>query len=107
MHDIIMSMEMKSMLRDPATKAAFINEHESPNPAVCKNCGGIGYLYMFIATKGPFDSSPPLGVAHWHNNKWWVGETFSFTCPVCVDEVGRKIHKPEIDALELTDYSNK
>jgi hypothetical protein len=91
MLDIKISPEMKAMLRDSATKAAWISEHESPNPTVCQNCGGVGYLFIFIATKGPFVTAPPVGVAHWDKDKWWVGETFAFTCPVCTDTA---IHPP-------------
>ena len=102
MQDIKISLEMRSMLKDPATKAAWLSEHESPNPSVCSNCGGIGFLYMFIGSAGPFTNVPGIGVAHFHDGKWWKGETFSFACPVCVDDNGARVYKPhELDNPRL------
>jgi hypothetical protein len=83
---MIMPMDMKSMLRNPAVKRAWILERVSENPRVCKNCAGEGYLHLTIATAGPFENSPTgFGTAHWDNG-WWKAETFSFLCPVCNNE---------------------
>jgi hypothetical protein len=81
---IEISLEMKSSLHDPATKAAWMSENVSDNENDCKNCGGVGYLYLFLATAGPFVASP-AGVNKWDENlqKWWVGETKAFKCPIC------------------------
>jgi hypothetical protein len=78
-----MSMEMISAIRRPTTRQAFVSEPDIRDKTKCQNCGGEGYLYLFIATDGPFDNRPQA-VAHWDNGKWWIGETWTFTCPVCV-----------------------
>jgi len=82
--NIEIGMAMKSDLKDPATKAAWMSEYESPNPRVCQNCGGTGYLHLFLASGGPFEGVPH-GISKWDENlqKWWTGSTKSYPCPVC------------------------
>ena len=80
--NIEIGMAMKSDLKDPATKAAWMSEYESPNPRVCQNCGGTGYLHLFLASGGPFQNSPQK-VGHWDGENWWVGNAKSYPCPVC------------------------
>ena len=71
------------------SKHAFLLECTDPGPQnSCKNCDGLGYHAVFIATEGPYQtpSAPYRGdgkVSKWHDNKWWVGNTVCFTCPNC------------------------
>ena len=77
--------EMQFMLKDPNTKRAWISENKSPLPDDCPNCGGAGYLYLFVATAGPF-KTPGQGVgviSHWYDGGWWIGGTYAFKCPAC------------------------
>jgi hypothetical protein len=77
-----MSAEMRSALRNPCVKMAWVNEPDTRDKTKCQNCGGEGYLFLFLATEGPFDNKPQK-VSKWYEGKWWVGETLSFFCPVC------------------------
>jgi hypothetical protein len=85
MNDFPLSLEMKSILKDPATKAAFVSDYDGTNGNVCQNCGGSGYVYIFVATAGPFKVCPTGAkiITHWDGMHYWIGETFSFCCPVC------------------------
>jgi len=74
----------KELWKAPDTRASFVSEIAPLNPHDCENCGGVGSLYTFIATKGPFNSPGMMTeVSHWHNDKWWVGKHHSAPCPVC------------------------
>lgn len=78
--------EMTFAIKSPDVKNAWVSENKSPNPEDCKNCGGAGYLYLFLATGGPF-GTPGIGkgtVSKFYNGKWWIGKTMSFVCPECV-----------------------
>jgi len=82
---IDISFDMKFILRDPTTRAAWLSENTAINPDDCQNCGGVGYLYLFIATSGPFRDPPASGIGKWDQaiEKWWAGKTHSFPCPKC------------------------
>ena len=75
--------EFKMYMKDPTTRAAFISENTSPNPSDCKNCGGVGYLFLFVATGGPFRDPTQNKVNHWSPEGWWTGKTQQALCPVC------------------------
>lgn len=75
--------EFRMYTKDPATRAAFVSENTSPNPDDCKNCGGVGYLFIFVATGGPFRDPTQNKVNHWTKEGWWIGKTYQALCPVC------------------------
>lgn len=77
--------EFKYYWKDPNTKAAFVSEPLPRHPSDCRNCGGLGTMFTFIAQTGPFDN-PPVGkdiVAHWGSGKWWGGKNYTAHCPIC------------------------
>src|SRR5512139_1932814 len=79
-------------------KIILLLETETDSPADCHNCGGIGQLYLFAATEGPYKvPTAPYRtddkVSKFHDGKWWVGNTVGFTCPVC-GGLGRASYKP-------------
>lgn len=71
----------------PGIKRVFVLDFEKPRAHDCDNCGGMGYLYIFAATKGPFQGpGAPYRdneASKFFDGKWWVGSTAGFTCPVC------------------------
>lgn len=86
----------RMLLKTPGVKAAFVSEFGPSLPSDCQNCGGVGTLAVFLATKGPFHSpaAPYNGDEKTHetshfdpnsgpNGGWWVGRTVSETCPDC------------------------
>lgn len=77
--------ELQAMMRHSTVRAAFLSETASPNPTDCQNCGGVGCLYVFLATAGPLQTAPGGGqVGHSdERGRWWVGKTFSAICPEC------------------------
>lgn len=80
--------DMKLLMTQPTVKAAFVSDIKPKLPDDCGNCGGFGVLCVFIATEGPYrtPAAPYRGdnkTSHWHDNKWWVGQTYSFPCPDC------------------------
>ena len=80
--------EMKLLIKQDTVKAAFLSNIESKLPNDCQNCGGFGVLVVFIATEGPYQSpAAPYRAdnktSHWHDDKWWVGSSYSFPCPDC------------------------
>ena len=78
-------LEMMKLLESPTIRKAFVSEIVSPNPNDCTNCGGVGTIYVFIATIGPLQS-PAVGkniISHWSDGKWWGGKGIEFDCPVC------------------------
>lgn len=79
---------MVAFTSDPMLKKVLLLEYIQAHKDDCDNCGGMGRLYVFAATEGPYQSpaAPYRGdgkVSKWHDGKWWVGATASFTCPVC------------------------
>lgn len=75
----------KVFLSDRLLKGAFFSKIEGRHPRDCKNCGGIGVIYIFLATGGPFNN-PPTGaniVAHFAEGKWWAGKNEGGICPDC------------------------
>lgn len=92
--------DMQFALKAPEVKRAWVSENASPNPKDCQNCGGQGYLYLFLATGGPFNS-PGSGkglTSKCHDGKWWIGKTMSFECPSCAKT--RPPVAPPINAIE-------
>lgn len=77
-------VEFTQLMNAPGVKAACVSEITSPYPDDCPNCGGVGTMYIFIATVGPL-RSPASGrlVSHWSDGKWWGGKGFEAVCPVC------------------------
>jgi len=78
----------------PGVKAVFVSDITPINPFDCENCGGAGVMAIFIAKKGPFQApgspySANNETSHWDQSAiggrggWWVGETFTATCPTC------------------------
>jgi hypothetical protein len=99
---ITLSNEMRYKLKDPGTRAAWMSENAALGPDDCKNCGGVGFLYLFVATSGPFHAPPSSGIGKWDEaiQKWWVGQTHSYPCPVC--QV-----KPAAEPDVPADYSDR
>jgi hypothetical protein len=87
MRDIHFSKELKQRIREiaPTAKAVFFSMNETSNPKDCKNCGGLGVIYLFVASGGPF-TEVPRGeniIAHWSDDKWWAGINEGSICPDC------------------------
>jgi len=76
--------EFKNMMKEKGVRAVFVSDIVSPHPNHCTNCGGVGTMYIFIATMGPFEF-PPQGriISHFSEGKWWGGRGFTFPCPKC------------------------
>src|SRR5512139_1730329 len=77
--------EFKRHLANPTLRGAFFSQIEGRHPRDCKNCGGIGVIYLFLATGGPFNN-PPHGkdiIAKSVNGKWWAGTNEGGICPDC------------------------
>ena len=79
--------EFTQHLAKPNLKGAFFSMPEpgGHHPRDCKNCGGVGVMYLFLATGGPFNN-PPQGkgiIAKWANGKWWAGTNEGGICPDC------------------------
>ncbi len=78
---------MKDAASMPGVKKAFLLDFDGTNNGGCDNCGGMGYLYLFIATEGPFQSpGAPYREdksSHWYDGKWWIGTSSAFMCPNC------------------------
>jgi len=67
-------------------KKAFISSIETVNPNECHNCGGVGTLTLFLATKGPFQSTSASreDCNKWEEGVgWWVGQHHTVQCPDC------------------------
>jgi hypothetical protein len=69
-------------------KMSFLSDITSNRLTDCKNCGGMGNLYLFIASEGPYrePANPYRGdnkSSKFHDGKWWIGETHAFQCPDC------------------------
>lgn len=78
-------------------KLALLLEFE-PDPLGCENCGGKGFIAIFLATNGPFETpgNPNKFVSKWHDGKWWCAPegntdygTLTAPCPVCGGIRGR------------------
>jgi len=67
-------------------KKSFISALDPVNPNECKNCGGVGSITLFLATKGPFQS-PSSSRSDCNKYEdgvgWWVGQHYSIQCPDC------------------------
>ena len=72
-------------LHAPGVKKAWISENASPNPNDCPSCGGANYIYLFVATGGPFNQPGcgPKIISKFHNGKFWIGQTYAIVCPDC------------------------
>lgn len=77
--------------KSPDVKMALILEFPIESGG-CENCGGTGFIALFLATNGPFESPGTLGkfVSKFHDGKWWCAPsgnadfgTVSAPCPVC------------------------
>ena len=68
-------------------KLILFSDPDTPNlTRDCHNCCGLGFFHVFIASEGPYQlpAAPYSGlVSHWHDRKWWVGQSYSFKCPKC------------------------
>lgn len=98
--DKIFPPEIKTLVSNRNVKEAFISVIEPVSPKDCQNCGGAEVFALFLATDGPYQSpgAPYRGdgkTSHWDETikKWWVGNTYTFPCPVCIRE-GRVSSKP-------------
>lgn len=106
MNDMKLPTEWTSLIKAPRVKAAFFSKIESKKKQDCKNCGGLGEMYLFIATSGPF-KDVPKGIAKWAGDRWWAGENFGGLCPVCKGTGADPDYKeePEIKRqIELPDF---
>jgi hypothetical protein len=75
--------EFDFYLKDHSTRAAFVSENAQIKPTDCPNCGGVGFMYIFVATGGPFREVTGTKINHWTREGWYTGETHSAVCPVC------------------------
>lgn len=77
--------EFTSIWRQSGIVAAFVSDIVSERPSDCDNCGGTGLCSTFVAFKGPFNnpSSKQGEVSHFHEKKWWIGNTYTARCPRC------------------------
>jgi hypothetical protein len=82
--------EFQMYFKDPATRACFISDIPPLRKGECPNCSGAGFLYIFVATSGPFREPSQNKINHWDNG-WWVGKTYQGLCPVCQNNA----YKPE------------
>lgn len=82
---MIFPPEFKIVWKQAGIKAAFVSELRRVNPYECENCGGAGLMTTFIAADGPFSTPGTKNgkAMHYHDGKWWVGNTYSANCPVC------------------------
>ena len=74
MKDVKLPPEWTSVMRSPRTKAALFSKIESKRKQDCKNCGGMGVMYMFVGTSGPF-KEVPKGIGKWDGTNWWLVRT--------------------------------
>jgi hypothetical protein len=84
---------LQTYLKAPGVKKAWISENQSPNPNDCQSCGGASYIYIFVATGGPFNT-PGCGphiISKWHDGKFWVGQTYAITCPTCAGKIAPRL----------------
>lgn len=91
--------EMKTLASAHKVKKAFLLDYgSSPHANRCRNCAGMGYLYMFLATEGPYEhcGSSISKVSKFYDGKWWLARgwhqddeqsktegTIAFECPDC------------------------
>jgi len=78
------TQQLKALSADGRVKNVIICDFQPYGADACQNCDGMGKVYVWLLTDGPFDN-PPGGkkVGHWINGKWWTGNLFGDTCPVC------------------------
>lgn len=91
--DKVFPPEFRQLAKRPTTKAALFSEIAPIGPLDCRNCGGNGKMAIFIAIEGPFESPGcnPYGEksikfdGECYNGRggYWLGNTFTFDCPVC------------------------
>lgn len=82
--------EFRSILKESGIKKAWISDVAPVSLTACENCGGVGSFYLFVATKGPFES-PPAAYSKVVTHSdiiggrivWWSGKSYSYPCPVC------------------------
>jgi hypothetical protein len=113
MTDKVFSQEMRTAMKSDAKKIIFL---DIPKQGIhsCPNCGGVGFMYLFIATGGPFDNSStkPGDISTYFDQKWWTGRHYAFECPVCHAESYKPpvIEPPVIEQIDFTlnssDYTN-
>lgn len=94
--NIQFSDEMRVAMRSPAVRFAAVRENTNLGVGGCENCGGIGYMHLFLGTGGPFEYGPGMGkIGHWDGAHWWEGSTRAFICPVCKNATQPKRTEPE------------
>ncbi len=92
--------EFNQLMSAAGVRAAFVSILAPPNPNYCANCGGAGTMYIFVATVGPLTVCPDRSrlIAHFADNRWWLGKGYEFPCPVC-----RSVQKVYLDGWEKQD----
>lgn len=101
--EIKLPKEFTFYFKDPTTRAAFVSENRAITPVDCENCGGAGEMYIFVATAGPLREPPGSGkIAHYHNGKWYLGQTYAAICPAC-EGLGKKKEEPQfsVDPVKM------
>ena len=105
------SREMRVAMKTEGAKKIIYWEIPAVAPHACPNCGGVGFMYLFIATKGPFDNSStkPGEISTWFDDKWWVGQLYPFECPNCHAESYKApvVEEPEVTQVEFSEWTNK
>jgi hypothetical protein len=91
--------ELQQFLKIPMAKRSWVSAGESEHPSDCQNCAGWGYIIGTIAIVGPLDSPGAMGVvSHYADGKWWIVNSKSFKCPVCL---GVKPSKPYVERMQV------
>ena len=86
-------VEFRTLAKAIDVKWFRVSDIQAILPSDCKNCGGVGWLGIFVSKRGPFKSpGHPYGeeTSKWDQETyagqggWWVGKTFTLPCPVCL-----------------------
>jgi hypothetical protein len=80
----------------------------------CPNCSGLGLLFAFFVSKGPFKNPPPLErgevLKSVYDNSygwlWYKGKSRSLPCKIC-DGLGGDISKNKQEPITPKEYREK
>jgi hypothetical protein len=98
----------KAYASDPDTKAMLFLEVAPVHGEECHNCHGLGFMYAFLATKGPLKyPSGGKAVVKWDSSRrcWWEGQTVAGVCPVCKGASAHPVLKDDGDP-EVAEINN-
>lgn len=83
--------DMLAMATQANFKLILFSDPAVTHEMDCTNCGGLGFFNVFFADEGPYlEPAAPYRsdgkVSHWHDERWFVGKSYCFTCPDCNGE---------------------